>query len=141
VDFNGDGTASDLLPGTAVNQFNRGAGREELIRAVNVYNRDYAGKITAGRQIASVVTLPDRYWFNDSYFTQDLRVSRTFALTEVLRLIVSAELFNVLNIANLVDYSGNLAAQTSFGQPGARFDQVFGSGGPRAVQLTAKVSF
>jgi len=43
-------------------------------------------------------------------------------------------------MANLVQYSGNING-ADFGQPGARFSQVFGSGGPRAFQLAAKVSF
>src|SRR5262249_8564374 len=34
VDFNGDGTQGDLLPGTTVNAFNRGHGRAELERLV-----------------------------------------------------------------------------------------------------------
>jgi hypothetical protein len=42
---------------------------------------------------------------------------------------------------NLVQYSGNIANSAVFGQPGARFSQVFGSGGPRAFQLGARISF
>jgi hypothetical protein len=51
------------------------------------------------------------------------------------------EVFNLFNTANLVQYSGNLNEPGSFGQPGARSDQVFGSGGPRAFQLGARLSF
>jgi hypothetical protein len=40
-----------------------------------------------------------------------------------------------------VQYSGNLANPATFGQPTARSDQVFGSGGPRAVQLGARLTF
>ena len=32
IDFNGDGTKDDLLPGTTVNAFNRGMGRADLVR-------------------------------------------------------------------------------------------------------------
>ena len=39
ADFNGDGTINDLLPGTTVNQFGRGSGKDDLTRLVNVYNR------------------------------------------------------------------------------------------------------
>ena len=141
VDFNGDGTASDLLPGTKVNQFNRGTGRDELLEAVGAYNRQYAGKSTAGGQLAPPLTLPDQYEFNDRFFSQDLRISRSLRLTEKARLVISVEVFNLLNIANLVDYSGNVAVPASFGQAGVRFDQVFGSGGPRAFQLATRVSF
>jgi hypothetical protein len=50
------------------------------------------------------------------------------------------EAFNLYNAANLSDYSGDLT-KVAFGQPTRRFDQVFGSGGPRAFQLGARVSF
>jgi hypothetical protein len=58
-----------------------------------------------------------------------------------VRLTVFGEVFNVLNTANLVQYDGNIANQAGFAQPGARFTQVFGSGGPRAFQLGMRVSF
>jgi hypothetical protein len=35
VDFNGDGRRDDLLPGTRVNQFNRGRGRNDLAQLVD----------------------------------------------------------------------------------------------------------
>lgn len=142
VDFNGDGTSSDLLPGTTVNQLNRGISVEELDRVLQRYNRDFAGRRTAGGQIAPSLTLPAKYSFNDNYFTQDLRVSRTFSFGgKRLRLSLFGEVFNLFNTANLLDYSGNIANPASFGQPTRRFDQVFGSGGPRAFQLGSRISF
>ena len=51
------------------------------------------------------------------------------------------EVFNLLNTANLVGYGRNLINPAEFGQLGARFTQVFGSGGPRAVQLGARIRF
>jgi hypothetical protein len=142
VDFNGDGTGNDLLPGTRVNQFNRGLGREDLARLVERYNREVAGKPLPNGQPAPTLTLPADYSFNDGFFTQDLRLSRTFPLGgERARLVLFGEVFNLLNTANLVGYGGNLANPAEFSQPGARFTQVFGSGGPRAFQLGARVSF
>jgi hypothetical protein len=142
VDFNGDGTRNDLLPGTKVNQFNRGLGKKDLVKLVETYNQNFAGKPTASGQIAPSLTLPANYSFDDNFFTQDLRLSRTFPLaTERMRLVVSGEVFNLLNTANLVDFNGNLRDPDSFGQPSARFDHVFGSGGPRAFQLGARLSF
>jgi hypothetical protein len=68
-------------------------------------------------------------------------VIRVFPLgREKVRLSLFGEVFNLLNTANLVGYNGNLSS-ASFGQPTGRFTQVFGSGGPRAVQLGARVSF
>jgi len=40
-----------------------------------------------------------------------------------------------------VGYGSNLVNPEEFGQPGSRFTQVFGSGGPRAFQLGARLSF
>jgi hypothetical protein len=125
-----------------VNQFNRGLGRDDLSRLVERYNREVAGRPTPGGQTAQRLTLPAEYSFNDNFFTQDLRLSRTFPLGgERVRLVLYGEVFNLLNTANLVGYGGNLANPAEFGQPAARFTQVFGSGGPRAFQLGARVSF
>jgi hypothetical protein len=142
VDFDGDGTANDLLPGTRVNQFNRALGRDDLARLVERYNLEVAGTPLPNGETAPPLTLPADYAFNDSFFTQDLRLSRTFALSgERVRLILFGEVFNLLNTANLAGFDGNLANPAEFGQPGARSTQVFGSGGPRAFQLGVRFSF
>ena len=141
MDFNGDGTQNDLMPGTTVNQFGRGLDEEDLERLVEEYNAQVAGRQTLTGPIAPRVTLLDDYAFDDNFFTQDLRVTRSFRLgRSSARLSVFGEVFNLLNTPNLVGYSGNLASW-SFGQPTARFTQVFGSGGPRAFQLGARMSF
>jgi hypothetical protein len=120
VDFNGDGTRDDLLPGTRVNQFGRGLDKDDLARLVDSYNQQFAGKLTGGGQTAPRAVLPAQYSFNDVFFTQDLRLSRTFSLgTERVRLVLLGEVFNLLNTANLVQYSGNIANSAEFGQPGA----------------------
>ncbi len=56
------------------------------------------------------------------------------------RLTLLGEAFNLFNIANLSGRSGDLLSP-GFGQPTSRVTQVFGSGGPRAFQLGARVSF
>jgi hypothetical protein len=141
VDFNGDGTVNDLLPGTSINEFGRGLNRDDLVELVAAYNAQFAGKLTAGRQIAPRVTLPNSYSFDDNFFTQDVRVTRTVDLGGTLRLLLFGEVFNILNTANLVQYNGNLVDPATFGQPAARSTQVFGSGGPRALQFGARVMF
>ena len=142
VDFNGDGTFNDLLPGTRVNQFNRALDKGDLVRLVDRYNQEVAGKpLCCNQQPAPRLTLPADYAFGDTFFTQDLRLSHTVPLgREGVRLVLIGEVFNLLNTANLVQYSGDLTS-VAFGQPGSRVTQVFGSGGPRAFQFGARVSF
>jgi hypothetical protein len=140
MDFNGDGTINDLLPGTRVNQFNRGLTRGDLARLVEGYNAQYAGRMTAGGQTAPFLTLPDTFAFNDDFFTLDVRVGRAFRLRASARLSAFVDVFNVFNTMNLVGFSGNLASP-AFGQPGGRVGQAFGSGGPRSAQLGVRMEF
>jgi hypothetical protein len=77
VDFNGDGTLNDLLPGVRVNQINRGLDKADLASLVERYNQQFANTRTVGGQTAPPLVLPSNLEFNDAFFTQDLRVSRT----------------------------------------------------------------
>jgi hypothetical protein len=86
------------------------------------------------------VTLPAHYEFGDPLLTQDVRLSRNFPLGEHTQLTLISEAFNLFNIANLSGRSGNLLSR-GFGQPKSRVTQVFGSGGPRAFQLAARIAF
>jgi hypothetical protein len=56
-----------------------------------------------------------------------------------LRLI--GEVFNILNVPNLTNFNFNLVTPASFGKANQRVGQTFGSGGSRAVQLAARLSF
>jgi len=140
IDFNGDGTANDLLPGTTVNALNRGLGRAELESLVAQFNQTYAGKVDGKGAPIPTLKLPEHYWFGDNFQALDLRLSREFVFERRWRLALIGEVFNLYNAANLSGHSGNLTS-VAFGQPSARFTQVFGSGGPRAFQLGARVSF
>jgi hypothetical protein len=142
VDFDGDGTSDDLLLGTTVNEFNRGSDRDDLLRLVDAYNRDIAGTTTAGGQMTKRIDLPADFALGDTFFAADLRVSHTVLLGgERARLVLFGEVFNLFNVANFVDYGGDLTNPDEFGRPGARFNQVFGSGGPRAFQFGARIGF
>jgi hypothetical protein len=140
IDFNGDGTNGDLLPGTATGAFNRGLGRADLARLVDQFNESYALKPDPQGRIIPRITLPAGYSFDHGYQSLDLRLSRTFVFRERWRLSVVGEAFNLYNAANLSGYSNDLTGP-GFGQPTARFTQLFGSGGPRAFQLAMRVSF
>src|SRR5262249_25439289 len=110
IDFNGDGTKDDLLPGTTVNAFNRGMGRADLERLVAQFNKTCADKKDAqGASIPCPLTLPASYSFGRSFQSLDLRLSRSFLFRERWRVSLMGEVFNLYNAANLSGYSGNLA--------------------------------
>jgi hypothetical protein len=141
LDLNGDGTLNDVLPGTGWNELNRIVDADELSGLVDEFNTNFAGQRTPTGQLISPVTLPSNFDFGDTVFSQDLRLARIFRLSERYELNVFGEVFNLFNIANLDGYSVNLADPNGFGQPNRRVTQVFGSGGPRAVQVGLRLSF
>ena len=56
-----------------------------------------------------------------------------------LRLI--GELFNILNTSNLTNFNYYLVVPSTFGRANQRVGQTFGSAGPRAFQVAARLSF
>jgi hypothetical protein len=99
--------------------------------------------------------------FNDSFNSLDLRVSKTFRIGERVKIEPIAEVFNLFNVTNVlgvsnVNYSGfsnvlvrdssdpasaGFLRSSSFGVPVTTAGGVFGSGGPRAFQFAARVTF
>jgi hypothetical protein len=98
--------------------------------------------------------------FNDTFNSLDVRVSKAFKLGGA-RIDALAEMFNLFNVTNILgtstrNYSGfaNVLVRDSndpaspgylhssqFGSPVSTAGGVFGSGGPFALQLGARVSF
>jgi hypothetical protein len=140
IDFNGDGTVGDLLPGTSLAQFNRGLGRADLARLVDQFNQNYALTTDTHGRIIPLITLPSSYALDHGFQALDLRLNREFVFRDHWRLSVIGEVFNLYNAANVTGYSPDLTSP-AFGQPSARFTQLFGSGGPRAFQLATRFSF
>jgi hypothetical protein len=140
IDFNGDGTTNDLLPGSTVNGFNRGLDRKDLERLVARFNERYANTRDSKNVSIPRVTLPERYSLGDHFHSLDLRLTRSVVLRERYNVSLIGEVFNVYNAANLSGFSGNLTT-AAFGQATSRITQVFGSGGPRAFQLAMRLSF
>ncbi|HEX9000518.1 MAG TPA: hypothetical protein VGB07_11505, partial [Blastocatellia bacterium] len=99
--------------------------------------------------------------FNDDFSSFDLRLSKVFKFGEKARLEPMVEVFNLLNVTNIlgvsnVNYSGfsnvlirdsgtptdaGYLRSSSFGRPVTASGGVFGSGGPRAFQVAVKLSF
>jgi hypothetical protein len=86
--------------------------------------------------------------FNDSFSSVDVRLSKVFTFNERVRLEPMVEVFNVFNTTNILGVSntnysgfGNVLGTPSFGQPITTAGGVFGSGGPRAFQFAAKLTF
>lgn len=84
----------------------------------------------------------------DSIISQDLRVTKTFNITESVKLDLIGEVFNLFNIANqtgVADFvlpdEGTPPDQITFLRPSQRSTSVFGTGGPRAFQFAAKFRF
>lgn len=142
VDLDGDGN-DEPLPGLGYNCINRGCGRSDFEKAVAAFNTTYAGKRDARNRAIPTLVLPANYEFGDKFFrAQDVRLTKLFKIKEErLKISVFAEMFNVFNVANLGGYSGNLTNPATFGQPTSRAGQVFGSGGPRALQVGGRLSF
>jgi hypothetical protein len=147
VELTGDGTTSQVLPGLPINCLNRGCGRAELDAAVNDWNKNYAGRKDALGKTIPAVVLPAKFALGDSFNSQDVRLTKTFRYHERWKLALFAECFNIFNIANLGGFSSTLDQVTptnqnfSFGQPTSRAGQVFGSGGPRAFQISGRIQF
>ena len=133
-------TSNEPLPGLAFNCLNAGCGKSDLARAVDTFNQANPTK---------QLVLPSSYYLDAPEFSQDIRLTKTFTVKERYRFSILAEMFNALNISNVTGFSytldsknPNSAQQTfNFGQPTGRVDQTFGSGGPRALQVGARVSF
>lgn len=150
IDLNGAGNTtfplSEADPKLSYNCFNAGCGQADLTAAVAYFNSNWAGKKAMNGVTIPTLVLPSNYSLGRPIISQDMRLTKEFAYKEKYRLAVFGEAFNLLNIANLTGYNFTLDAvktpQTfAFGQPESRGNQVFGSGGPRAFQFGARISF
>jgi hypothetical protein len=153
VDLNGSGNTSfpitEAVPGLQYNCFEAGCSKAQLAAAVQTWNTTLAGTKDARGQTIPALVLPANYQFAAPIIDQDARLTKQFVYKERYKLQIFGEVFNAFNIANLSGYStvlntlsSNPAKQAySFGQPTSRVLQTFGSGGPRAIQFGARVSF
>jgi hypothetical protein len=158
VDINGSGNTNTpitelvpkgVIPGLTYGCFNAGCGKSELQAAVNYINTNLAGTPDFRGAAIPHLILPADYKLGIWTFDQDVRLTKEFSFREKYKLSVFGEAFNVLNIMNDTGYSlainsvsANPANQAfTLGQGSGRILQTFGSGGPRALQFGARVSF
>jgi hypothetical protein len=148
VDHDGDGISTLILPGATFRGFGRGLSKNRLRELVDQYNKTFrqlAGngidfKRTTRDQVIPAITLPANFDSGDTFFSQDVRLTRSIRFTEQAQLQLIGEVFNLFNISNLTGYSGTLNGP-NFGQPSRRAGGVFGTGGPRAFQFAARFTF
>ncbi len=121
---------------------------KELESLVAEYNNRFAGTPTphataglAPTQRYPVITLPTDYRLGDIFTSQDVRVSKGVRLSGSTELRIIGEVFNIFNVSNLTNFNYNLVVPATFGKANQRVGQTFGSGGPRAFQVAARVSF
>jgi hypothetical protein len=139
----------------------RNAGGRQFHTAAEL--NSYLTNLNAGGGVDGVLLplVTDGARFNDSFNSLDLRVSRPFSINQRIRVEPMLEVFNLFNVTNIlgisnVNYSGysNVLVRDSedpasagylrssrFGQQVTTAGGVFGSGGPRAMQLAARVTF
>jgi hypothetical protein len=146
-DINGNGSGTTPLPGLSYNCLNISCGKSDLAAAVANWNSTYAGKkdLAPNPKTLPTITLPSNYSLGRPFNSQDLRLTKTFTIRERYKFSVLAEMFNVLNYANLSGFNFNPTAGSpsgsAFGLATQRIGQVFGSGGPRATQLGGRFTF
>jgi len=140
IDISGSGAGYTPLPGLSYNCLNRGCGVGQLDAAVANWNTTYAGKLDATGKKIPTLTLPTNFSLGRPFNSQDIRLTKTFTFREKYKLNVFGEMFNVLNYSNYSGYTFD-PSSAAFGQPTQRVTQVFGSGGPRAVQVGGRFSF
>jgi Carboxypeptidase regulatory-like domain len=148
ADIDGDGNSTTPLPGTFFRSFGRSVDADKLRDLVDLYNADLERRTqqlgyrprTSKNEILNPILLPDEFDSGDTFFTQDVRLTRLIRFSERYQLSLIGEVFNLFNISNLGGYDSGLLSGR-FGKPSNRVGQVFGSGGPRAFQFAARFRF
>lgn len=141
-------SGTEPIPGLPYNCFGVTCSKSDLANAVNNFNSTIAGTKNATGATIPQLVLPSDYQLGDPTITQDFSLQKTIKIKERANFVLTGQVFNAFNIANLSGYSfllDNKAAsgpQTfTFGQPTSRALQTFGSAGPRAFQIAGRFNF
>jgi carboxypeptidase family protein/TonB-dependent receptor-like protein len=160
----GSSRVCELGRNAGARQFHTGAELNAALSQINAAGGSLCPNADPSTGFKPRVPLPlvrDDLEFGDSFSSLDLRVSKIFKLGERVTIEPIAEVFNLFNVTNVlgvsnVNYSGfsnvlvrdssdpssaGFNRSSSFGQPVTTAGGVFGSGGPRAFQFAARVTF
>ena len=160
----GSSRVCELQRNAGGRQFHTGAELNAVLTQINAAGGSLCPNADPNTGFKPRVLLPlvrDDLKFGDDFSSLDLRVSKVFKVGERFTIEPIAEVFNLFNVTNVlglsnVNYSGfsnvlvpdssdpsNPASSrsSSFGQPVSTAGGVFGSGGPRAFQFAARVTF
>jgi hypothetical protein len=160
----GSSRVCELQRNAGARQFHTGTELNAVLRQINAAGGPRCPNPDPSAGFKSTDPLPlvrDDLRFGDNFSSLDLRVSRVFKLGERFTIEPIAEVFNLFNVTNVlgvsnVNYSGfnnvlvrdlegsrdpGFFQSSSFGQPVSTAGGVFGSGGPRAFQFAARVTF
>ena len=145
-------------------QFHTGAELNAALAQINAAGGSLCPNADPSTGFKPRVLLPlvrDDLKFGDNFSSLDLRVSKVFKVGERFAIEPIAEVFNLFNVTNVlgvsnVNYSGfnnvlvpdsndpsspGFRRSSSFGQPVSTAGGVFGSGGARAFQFAARVTW
>ena len=160
----GSSRVCELDRNAGARQFHTGAELNEALSQINAAGGSLCPNPDPNTGFKPRVLVPlvrDDLKFGDNFSSLDLRLSKVFRLGERWTVEPIAEVFNLFNVTNVlgvsnVNYSGfsNVLVRdsndpsspaflrsSSFGQPVTTAGGVFGSGGPRAFQFAARVTF
>jgi outer membrane receptor protein involved in Fe transport len=154
IDFllpDGSSRVCELTRNAGTRTIHTGAQLNALINQINAAGGSQCPNAVPGTGFKPRVLLPkvrDDLRFGDNFSALDLRVSKVIKIREKVRIEPIAEVFNLFNITNVLGFSksgysgfGNVLGSSNFGQPITTAGGVFGSGGPRAFQFAARVTF
>jgi hypothetical protein len=160
----GSSRVCELQRNAGTRQFHTGAELNAALAQINAAGGSLCPNPDPSTGFKPRVLVPlvrDDLKLGDSFSSLDLRVSKVFRLGERWSVEPIAEVFNLFNVTNVlgvsnVNYSGfsnvlvpdsnnpsspGFLRSSSFGQPVTTAGGVFGSGGPRAFQFAARVTF
>ena len=155
----GSSRVCELSRNAGAREFHTGAQLNAALTQINAAGGSLCPNADPNTGFKPRVLLPlvrDDLEFGDNFSSLDVRVSKVFRIGERFTIEPIAEVFNLFNVTNVlgvsnVNYSGfnNVLVpgnpgsnrSASFGQAVTTAGGVFGSGGPRAFQFAARITF